>query len=119
MKCLAGNKAYFAKLDSEAVEEIKRAAVEKLSNNLGLAPEQIDRFRLVFWEEIEKRSELLSRFTREPELSVKNFVNDWKALQKESLQKLEGTLDAEQIKSLAKHQEELRKLIQSLFSSDG
>jgi hypothetical protein len=112
-------KEYFANLDKEAVEEIKRAFVDKLSNYLGLAPEQIDRFRLIFWEEIEKRSELLSRFTREPDLSVKNFVNDWDALQKEILRKLEGTLDAEQIKSLAKRQEELRKLILSVFSSEG
>lgn len=91
----------------------------ELSSYLGLTPEQVDRFRLIFWEELEKRSELLSRFTKEPDLSLKDFVNDWGALQKETLRKLEGTLDAEQIKSLAERQEELRKMIQRVFSSDG
>jgi hypothetical protein len=110
---------FLAEIDAEAIQKIKNVLVEKLSSYLGLSPEQVDGFRKVFWEEVEKRNELLSRFTKEHDVSFKDFLSDLETLQKETLRKLEGTLDAKQIDFLSERQDELRETIRSVFSSDG
>lgn len=108
-------KVFFTELAENVVETIREALFKRLSKFLDLTPEQIDKLRPVFREEIEKWSELLSRFVS----TFKDFVNDYESLQKETRQKLEGTLSADQMKALTERQEALRKMIRLIFSSDG
>ncbi len=112
-------RGYLERLDAEALESIRQALLEEMTNALELTQEQIEKLRPVLLENLERLSELLRRFAAQTEKSFADFRRDYEQLQEQTRRRLEESLDADQIEAFEKRQEELRERIRALVFGEG
>lgn len=111
---MAEIKRYLAELTTKVVETVREVLFDQITTFLDLTPQQIERFRPIFLEEVARWSSLLDRFR----VTFEEFRSDFEALQKETSQKLEGILTDDQMRTLSETQQILRKKIRDLISTD-
>lgn len=110
--------ALLTNLDEEAVETIRTALTDRLADELTLTDDQRVELRPILREHLELVGELLNDFANHPDRSVEEFKADYNALQSDTRQKLQDVLNADQLKVLAKRQDQAREKIQSILFSD-
>ena len=104
-------KDYLNKIDAEAIKQITDELVAKLSEFLKLTEAQIAKVKPILEDGFNRLAEMLDHLAREGGKSLEKFKNQFNELNEELKQKLSDNLDAEQIKSLDTHREELRESI--------
>ncbi len=112
-------RAYLERLDAEALESIRQALLEEMTNALELTQEQIEKLRPILLENLERLSELLRRFAAQTEKSFADFKRDYEQLQEQTRRRLEESLDTTQLEAFEKRQEELRERIRALVFGEG
>ena len=108
-------RAHLTMLISDAIVKVREAMVNKLAELTGIRPEQIVSLRPILRSELEKRSSLLMRFISSPDISFKDFISDFQALQMETRRNLKVVLNADQMISLIDYQEAMNKKIRNIF----
>ena len=106
--------AFFDQLASDVAVMIREALFDHLSRFLALTPEQIEQFRPIFSEELEKWNLLINRFIS----NYKMLASDFVVRKKETRQRLEGLLSPGQLDSLAERQGAFGELIRLVLSQD-
>jgi hypothetical protein len=105
-------KAFLEKLDEEALEEARREIIADLERFLELTGEQVRELEPVIREQLEKLSDLLSRFMKDSGRALEEFRRDYEDLSRETKKRLEKALDPSQLEKLEKHLEETGEKIQ-------
>jgi hypothetical protein len=108
---MAEIKRYFTEFTAEVVEKVRELLFDQFATFLDLTPQQIERFRPIFREEMVRWSELFSRFRDAFQELKQEFV----ALEQETRLKLKGVLTEDQMKTLSETQEKLPKKILELI----
>ena len=104
-------KDYLNKIDGEAIKQIRDELVAQLSEFLKLTEEQIAKVKPILEDSFNQLGELLDQLVREGGKSLEKFKSQYDQLNQQLNQKLRDTLNADQIKSLDTHHEELRENI--------
>ena len=110
-------KAFLGKIDKEAINQIRQDLVTELTDFLKLTENQIMELKPVLEEGINELGEMLSQLAKEGNKSLEEFKSRYEKLNKEFDLKIKDALDSDQIKSLDKHQDELREKIKSTLYS--
>ena len=108
---------YLNKIDKEAIKQATDELVARLTDFLKLTETQILELKPMLEDAFNRLGEMLSKLAQQGNMSLEEFKNNYEALSEELRQKLESTLDREQIKSFNQHRQELRENIESLLVS--
>ncbi len=109
---------YLNKIDKEAIKQATNELVAQLTTFLKLTETQILELKPILEDAFNRLGEILSKLAQEGNKSLGEFKKKYEALSEELRQKMESTLDREQIKSFNQHRQELRENIEaSLFST--
>lgn len=108
---------YLNKIDKEAIKQATDELVAQLTAFLKLTETQILELKPMLEDAFNRLGEMLSKLARQGNMSLEEFKNNYEALSEELRQKLESTLDREQIKSFNQHRQELRENIEALLVS--
>ncbi len=109
-------KGFLERLEEDAVEVIRFAAVEILSERLGVTPEQAARLRPMLRENMIEVSRLLSAYVSEFGRSSEEFKSAFDEHRGKLRERLRTVLDADQLKTLEAWQDELLERIQSTWA---
>lgn len=110
-------KDYLSKIDEDAIREMKEKLDAELSAVLELTEEQAAKLKPIFEDSLTQLSEMLDRLAKEGSKSWEEFRLQYENLSKELREKLQDTLDSEQIKRLDKYNEEKKEKIQRVLFS--
>ncbi len=111
-------KSYLKKIDKEAIDEAKEKLVAELTALLELTEEQIAQLKPILEESMTELSGILKELASEGSKSWENFKEQYEKFSKTLREKLENTLDGEQMKKFDKYQEEKKeKIHQVVFSA--
>ena len=108
---------YLNKIDKEAIKQATDELVAQLTAFLKLTETQILELKPMLEDAFNRLGEMLSKLARQGNMTLEEFKNNYEALSEELRQKLESTLDREQIKSFNQHRQELRENIEALLVS--
>lgn len=109
---LAEINAFFKEMAAEFAEMIRAQLFDRLSRFLELTPAQIEQFRPIFREELDKWLLLFKRFLD----TYNQLTNDFTVLRKETSQRFEGLLRPDQIKALNEREDALGGMIRLFLS---
>lgn len=110
-------KDYLSKIDEDAVREVKDKLIAELTAVLELTEEQVIKLKPILEDSLTQLSEILGELTKEGSRSWEEFKRQYELLGKELKEKLQGTLDKEQMKRLDKyHEEKKEKIKTTLFT---
>jgi len=104
-------KAYFARIDKEALEEIRRELVAEMESFLKLTEKQVAELEPILKEQLEEFSALVSRFAKDSGKAWEEFRQEYGKIAAETLSRLEKALDKGQLDKLEKRMEETREKI--------
>ncbi|NOQ46958.1 MAG: hypothetical protein GQ559_09865 [Desulfobulbaceae bacterium] len=111
-------KDYLSKIDEDAIREMKEKLDAELSAVLELTEEQAAKLKPLFEDSLTQLSEMLERLAKEGSKNWEEFRGQYENLSKELREKLQDTLDSEQMKRLDRYNEEKKEKIQvALFSA--
>ena len=114
---LARLKDYMNKIDEEAIKDVKDQLVQELTAYLDLTQEQIMKLKPILEDSITQLSEMLDMLAKEGSKGWEEFKRQYEEFSKELREKLQGTLDDEQMQKLDKYNEEKKEKIHTaLFS---
>ncbi len=105
-------KDYLSKIDEKAINEMKDKAVADLSAILELTEEQVVKLKPVFEYGFVQMGKIFDDLAREGNKSWEGFKKKYEQLSRELREKLQDTLDNEQMKRLEKYNEEKKVKIQ-------
>jgi hypothetical protein len=108
-----------ARLEDDAVEVIRFAVIERVSERLGVTPGQAGQLRPMLRENLVELSELLSRFAAESGRSFEEFKVAYDELQETLRARLRNVLDADQLKALDALRDELVERIRNASFANG
>ncbi len=103
---------YLSKIDDKAINEMKDKAVADLSTILELTEEQVVKLKPVFEYGFVQMGKIFDDLAREGNKSWEGFKKKYEQLSRELREKLQDTLDNEQMKRLEKYNEEKKVKIQ-------
>ena len=110
-------KDYLSKIDKKAVTEMKDRAVADLSAVLELTEEQVVKLKPVLEDSFAQMGKMFDDLAREGNRSWEGFKKQYEELSRELRDKLQGTLDNEQMRRLEKYNEEKKVKVQEAFYS--
>ena len=110
-------KNYLRKIDEQAIKEAKDRLEEELTNVLELTEEQMAELKPLLDESLIHLSALLNQLAKEGRNGWEEFKHQYELLVKELRDKLQETLDSDQLDRYDKYNEEKKEKIRTdLFS---
>lgn len=110
-------KNYLRKIDEQAIKEAKDRLEEELTNVLELTEEQMAELKPLLDESLIQLSALLNQLAKEGRNGWEEFKHQYELLVKELRDKLQETLDSDQLDRYDKYNEEKKEKIRTdLFS---
>ncbi|MCG6929264.1 MAG: hypothetical protein LJE64_01805 [Desulfofustis sp.] len=106
---------YLAKIDKDAIEDIKKKMVADLNALLDLSEEQANKIKPVFEESINELSTMIQGFAKEGSRNWEEFKKDFEKLTKDLYDKVQETLDDEQMKKLEQYNKEQKEKIERVL----
>lgn len=113
---IQGLKDYFENFDQHVIDSIHDEIIVRIAGRLDMTPEQVEKLRPIFREELQKRHELLGQYLAQEEDQRDEFEQKDEALWQETLTRLDGKLTPEQLQELQTWRSELREKIRKVFS---
>ena len=110
-------KDYLSKIDKKAVKEMKDKAVADLSAVLELTEAQIVKLKPILEDSYNQLGEIFAGLAEEGNKSWDGFKQQYEQLSKDLKDKLQDTLDNNQMKKLEKYNEEKKVKIQKALYS--
>ena len=111
-------KEYLASIDKEAIREVQEELVNALTEWLEMTEEQIASFKPALEESFRELGELLDTLAKEGEKNLEEFQKQYDDLNNTLREKLDDSLESEQLEKLEQNREELKKKIsQELFTA--
>jgi DNA repair exonuclease SbcCD ATPase subunit len=104
-------KAYLARLDKEALEEVRNELVKEMTALLELSEKQVRELEPILKEQLDKMSDLLGRFAKDTGKAYEEFRKEYGKVAEETQKRLEKALDKAQLEKLEKRLEETREKI--------
>lgn len=110
-------KDYLSKMDKKVVDEMRDRAVADLSAVLKLTEEQAVKLKPIFQDSVTQMQKMFDDLARVGNKSWEGFKKQYEELSRELRDKLQDTLDNEQMKRLEKYNEEKKVKIQKALYS--
>ena len=110
-------KDYLSKIDKKAIDEMKDKAIANLSAVLELTEEQMVKLKPVLEDSFAQLGKIFNDLAKEGSRNWEGFKKQYEALSGELQEKLQDTLDREQMKRLEKYNEEQKEKIQKALYS--
>ena len=111
-------KEYLASIDKEAIREVQEELVNALTEWLEMTEEQIASFKPALEESFRELGEILDTLAKEGEKNLEEFQKQFDDLNNTLREKLDDSLESDQLEKLEQNREELKKKIsQELFTA--
>ncbi len=111
-------KQYLASIDKEAIRQVQEELADALTEWLEMTEEQIASFKPALEESFRELGELLSALAAEGEKNLEAFKEQFDDLNNALKEKLEDSLESDQLEKLEQNREELkRKISEELFTA--
>ena len=102
---------YLNNIDEQAIEDIEKKLVEALTELLVLTEEQVVKIKPILQDGFEQLAALLEQLAKEGQKNLEAFAERYEELNRELKDRLDESLDGDQLEKLEKHREELRNKI--------
>jgi DNA repair exonuclease SbcCD ATPase subunit len=111
-------KEYLARIDKEAIREVQEELANALTEWLEMTEEQIASFKPALEESFRELGEILDTLAKEGEKNLDEFKKQFDDLNNTLREKLDDSLESDQLEKLEQNREELKKKIsQELFTA--
>ncbi len=111
-------KAYLNKIDEEAIVEVKNRLIQDISKFLDLTDDQVQKLKPVLEESFSQLGEMITELGEHGSKSWDEFKLQYEQFSKELREKLQDSLDSEQMKKLDRYNEEkMEKIHMAMFSA--
>jgi Na+/phosphate symporter len=102
---------YLNNIDEQAIEDIEKKLAEALTELLVLTEEQVVKIKPILQDGFEQLAALLEQLAKEGQKNLEAFAQRYEELNRELKDRLDESLDGDQLEKLEKHREELRNKI--------
>ena len=102
---------YLNNIDEQAIEDIEKKLAEALTELLVLTEEQVVKIKPILQDGFEQLAALLEQLAKEGQKNLEAFAERYEELNRELKDRLDESLDGDQLEKLEKHREELRNKI--------
>ena len=102
---------YLNSIDEQTIADIEKKLAEALTEFLALTEDQIDKIIPILQDGFEQLAELLDRLEKEGRKNLESFAEDFEELNRELKDRLDESLNGDQLEKLEKHREELKNKI--------
>jgi hypothetical protein len=107
-----------SRIDRQAIEQAKEKMIADLNDVLELTEDQIEELKPVFEESFNKLSQMIQGLAAEGSANWQDFKEDLEAVTKDLFNKVQETLDDDQMKKLKEYKEKEKEEIQhALFKA--
>lgn len=110
---MARLKEYLNRVDEQAIREVKEKLIAELTAVLDLTQEQVLKLKPILEDSLTQISQLLNKLASEGSSSWEKFKQQYEELVRELRDKLEGTLNQEQMDRFEKYNEEKEEKIRT------
>lgn len=106
-----------SRIDRQALEQAKEKMIADLNDVLELTEDQIEKLKPVFEESFNKLSEMIQELAAEGSANWQEFKEDFEAVTKDLYDKVQETLNDDQMKKLEEYKEKEKEDIQHVLEA--
>lgn len=104
-------KTFLASIDEDAIREAREKLLTKLTNQLELTAEQLEKLKPILRDYMVQASELLKQISKDSSDAFKEYSKKYEMLAKDAEASMKGILDSEQMAKLKQQIEDVRQKV--------